>query len=45
MQVCLIIAMPMKGLRRNDDAMKNHGWYNKIFLLLFSTTYIDGYVG
>ena len=22
--------MPMKGLRRNDDAMKNYRWYQKI---------------
>lgn len=21
--------MPMKGLRRNDDAMKNQSWYQK----------------
>jgi hypothetical protein len=21
--------MPMKGLRRNDDAMKNKSWYQK----------------
>ena len=23
--------MQMKGLRRNDDAMKNFRWYSKIF--------------
>ena len=25
-----IAAMPMNGLRRNDDAMKNRNWYKKL---------------
>jgi hypothetical protein len=24
-----IAVIPMKGLQRNDDAMKNRGWYKK----------------
>ena len=25
--------MPMKGLRRNDDAMKNRSWYQKNYII------------
>lgn len=27
----LPLCMQMKGLRRNDDAMKNFRWYSKTF--------------
>jgi hypothetical protein len=32
--LCLILIQQMKGLRRNDDTMKNKSWYSKKIITL-----------
>ena len=34
------IGIPMKGLRRNDDAMKTYSWYSKQLTQTASKTWI-----